>query len=170
MATLTGVAKDSTNIGNFTGSTISDGGTIKAGVQELETALELKSAIAGPTFTGTPAAPTASAGTNTTQLATTAFVTAAIAALIDGAPGALDTLKEISDALNEDDNVASNLTTLINARATSANATLTGTTQVALLKMSSGLVNAANDTAAAAGGVAVNQLYRNGSVVMIRVS
>jgi hypothetical protein len=36
--------------------------------------------LASPTFTGTPAAPTASAGTNTTQLATTAFVTAAVAA------------------------------------------------------------------------------------------
>lgn len=37
--------------------------------------------LAGPTFTGVPAAPTATAGTNTTQLATTAFVTAAINAL-----------------------------------------------------------------------------------------
>jgi hypothetical protein len=170
MATLTGVAKDATNIGNFTGSTISDGGTIKAGVQELETALELKAPAAGPTFTGTPAAPTASAGTNTTQVATTAFVTAAIAALIDGAPGALDTLNEISDALAEDANIAANLTTLINARATSADSTLTGTTQIALLKISSGLVNAANDSAAASGGVAVNQLYRTDSVVKIRVS
>ena len=42
MATLTGVAKDATNIGNFTGSTISDGGTVKAGIQELETAVETK--------------------------------------------------------------------------------------------------------------------------------
>jgi len=103
-------------------------------------------------------------------LATTAFVKAAIDALINGAPGALDTLNEIADAIADDANVAANLTTLINARATTANATLTGTTQVALLKMSGGLVNAANDSAAASGGVAVNQLYRNGSVVMIRVS
>lgn len=36
--------------------------------------------LASPTFTGTPAAPTAGAGTNTTQLATTAFVTTAVAA------------------------------------------------------------------------------------------
>ena len=40
----------------------------------ITTALGLKSPIASPTFTGTPAAPTASAGTSTTQLATTAFV------------------------------------------------------------------------------------------------
>ena len=37
-----------------------------------------KANIASPTFTGTPAAPTATAGTNTTQIATTAFVTTAV--------------------------------------------------------------------------------------------
>lgn len=40
--------------------------------------------LAGPTFTGVPAAPTATAGTNTTQLATTAFVQAAVSALGTG--------------------------------------------------------------------------------------
>ena len=49
-----------------------------------QTALNLKANLAGPTFTGVPAAPTAAAGTNTTQLATTAFVQAEIAA--DAAP------------------------------------------------------------------------------------
>jgi hypothetical protein len=44
-------------------------------------AISSKADLASPTFTGTPAAPTASAGTNTTQLATTAFVTAALAAV-----------------------------------------------------------------------------------------
>tara|TARA_Y100000592_G_C5458896_1_gene312896 strand:- start:845 stop:1636 length:792 start_codon:yes stop_codon:yes gene_type:complete len=39
-----------------------------------------KAPLASPTFTGTPAAPTASQGTNTTQIATTAFVNAEIAA------------------------------------------------------------------------------------------
>lgn len=38
------------------------------------TALALKANLASPTFTGTPAAPTAALGTNTTQIATTAFV------------------------------------------------------------------------------------------------
>lgn len=37
--------------------------------------------LASPTFTGTPSGPTAAGGTNTTQLATTAFVTAAVAAV-----------------------------------------------------------------------------------------
>lgn len=45
---------------------------------DLQAALDLKSNLASPTFTGTPAAPTAAQGTNTTQLATTAFVMAEI--------------------------------------------------------------------------------------------
>jgi hypothetical protein len=44
-------------------------------------AISSKADIASPTFTGTPAAPTATAGSNTTQIATTAFVTAALAAV-----------------------------------------------------------------------------------------
>ena len=40
----------------------------------IQTAVNSKANIASPTFTGTPTAPTATAGTNTTQLATTAFV------------------------------------------------------------------------------------------------
>ena len=46
--------------------------------QKLKTLLAAKANLASPTFTGTPAAPTASAGTNTTQIATTAFVKTAI--------------------------------------------------------------------------------------------
>lgn len=45
------------------------------------TALGFKAPIASPTFTGTPAAPTATAGTNTTQIATTAFVATATSGL-----------------------------------------------------------------------------------------
>ena len=44
-------------------------------------AISSKADLAGPAFTGTPTAPTATAGSNTTQLATTAFVTAALAAI-----------------------------------------------------------------------------------------
>jgi hypothetical protein len=45
--------------------------------------------LASPTFTGTPAGPTATAGTSSTQLATTAFVTAALAAFLPLAGGTL---------------------------------------------------------------------------------
>lgn len=47
----------------------------------IATAVATKADLASPTFTGTPAAPTASSGTSTTQVATTAFVTTALQAL-----------------------------------------------------------------------------------------
>jgi hypothetical protein len=49
-------------------------GKIQKQITDALTAIGLKADIASPTFTGTPAAPTATVGTNTTQLATTAFV------------------------------------------------------------------------------------------------
>lgn len=55
--------------------------------------------LASPALTGVPTAPTATAGTNTTQVATTAYVGTAINNLIDGAPATLDTLNEIAAAL-----------------------------------------------------------------------
>ena len=55
----------------------------------LKVELDKKANLASPTFTGTPAAPTATAGTNTTQVATTAFVTAAITAI----PAASETVR-----------------------------------------------------------------------------
>ena len=66
--------------------------------------------INSPAFTGTPTAPTANAGTNTTQIATTAFVSTAISNLINGAPGALDTLDELAQALGDDSNFATTIT------------------------------------------------------------
>jgi hypothetical protein len=47
----------------------------------IATAVATKADLLSPTFTGTPAAPTASAGTNNTQLATTAYADAAVAAV-----------------------------------------------------------------------------------------
>mgnify|MGYP001572271569 CR=1 FL=1 len=53
-------------------------------VTGLQAALDLKAPLASPTFTGTPASTTAAPGTNTTQIATTAFVTAAISTAVSG--------------------------------------------------------------------------------------
>lgn len=78
-----------------------------------QTALNAKANLASPALTGTPTAPTAAAGVNTTQIATTAFVQAAVAALIDGAPGAIDTLNELAAALGDDPNFASTVTTAL---------------------------------------------------------
>ena len=63
------------------------------GIVDLGTVLRSHQDISGlapkasPTFTGTPAAPTAAAGTNTTQIATTAFVAAAITAALNNITG-----------------------------------------------------------------------------------
>ena len=82
---------------------------------DADAAIALKADIASPTFTGTPAAPTATAGTNTTQIATTAFVSTAVANVIDSAPGALDTLNELAAALGDDANFATTITNSIAA-------------------------------------------------------
>ena len=66
---------------------------------------------ASPALTGTPTAPTAAANTNTTQIATTAYVQQEISDLIGGAPLALDTLNELAAAINDDSSFASTVTT-----------------------------------------------------------
>jgi len=79
-------------------------------VTSLQAALDAKAPLASPGLTGTPTAPTAASGTNTAQLATTGFVAAAIGALIDAAPGALDTLNELAASLGDDPNFAATVT------------------------------------------------------------
>jgi len=79
-------------------------------VTGLDTALAAKAPLASPALVGTPTAPTAVAGTSSTQLATTAFVAAAVAAVINGSPGALDTLNELAAALGNDANFSATVT------------------------------------------------------------
>lgn len=90
---------------------------------------DVKADIASPEFTGTPKAPTATAGTNTTQIATTEFVTAAVAAaisaLVDSSPAALDTLKELATALGNDANFSTTVTNALAAKAAKSNDTIT---------------------------------------------
>ena len=82
---------------------------------------------ASPTFTGTPKAPTPAAGNNTTQVATTAFVQAALTALINGAPATLDTLKEIAAAINNDPNFSTTINNALALKAPLSSPALTGT-------------------------------------------
>jgi hypothetical protein len=84
-------------------------------VTGLQAALDLKAPLASPALTGVPTAPTAALGTDTTQIASTAFVRAEVAALVAAAPGTLDTLNELAEALGDDPNFA---TTVTNALAT----------------------------------------------------
>lgn len=80
-----------------------------------------------PTFTGTPKAPTPAAGNNTTQIATTAFVQAALTALINGAPATLDTLKEIAAAINNDPKFSTTINNALALKAPLSSPALTGT-------------------------------------------
>ncbi|EJA0943153.1 phage tail protein [Escherichia coli] len=80
-----------------------------------------------PTFIGTPKAPTPAAGNNTTQLATTAFVQAALTALINGAPATLDTLKEIAVAINNDPKFSTTINNALALKAPLSSPALTGT-------------------------------------------
>jgi hypothetical protein len=79
-------------------------------VTGLDAALAAKAPLASPALTGTPTAPTATAGNSSTQLATTAFVAAAVAAVVNGSPGALDTLNELAAALGNDANFSATIT------------------------------------------------------------
>ena len=93
---------------------------------ETDARLNTKAALASPALTGTPTAPTAGRGTNNAQVATTAFVTQAIAALINGSPGALDTLQELAKALGNDADFAATVTNALAGKVAKSGDTMTG--------------------------------------------
>jgi len=127
-----------------------------AQVTGLQAALDAKAPTASPALTGTPTAPTASPGTNTTQIASTAFVQAAIAALVDAAPGALDTLNELAAALGDDPSFAATVTNGLADRLEKS-ANLSDLTNVAAARSSLGLgsmaTQAANNVAITGGSI-----------------
>ena len=90
------------------------------------TAASTYAPIASPTFTGVPAAPTATAGTSTTQVATTAFVGTAVSNLVASAPAALDTLNELAAALGNDASFSTTVTNSIAAKLPLAGGTMSG--------------------------------------------
>ena len=116
-------------------------------VTGLQGALDAKAPKVSPSFTGTPTAPTAAGGTSNTQIATTAFVSAAIAALIDAAPGALDTLNELAAALGDDPNFASTVTNGLAEKLAKAS-NLSDLTNVATARSNLGLGTMATQSAA----------------------
>lgn len=85
-------------------------------------------------LSGIPTAPTAPVNTNTQQIATTAFVEAATAALVNSAPELLDTLAEIATAIGNDGNFATTINNLItglqSSKANLASPTFTGVVSV----------------------------------------
>ena len=69
-------------------------------------------------------------GTDTTRAVTPAGVQAAIDALVDSAPGTLNTLNELAAAIGDDANYASTITTALAAKAPIASPTFTGTVAI----------------------------------------
>ncbi|WP_420488904.1 gp53-like domain-containing protein [Phytobacter diazotrophicus] len=82
--------------------------------------------INSPSFTGTPFAPTAAAGTNNTQIATTQFAQSLITALIGGAPSNLNTLNKLASAVGNDPIFSANVNAALNTKAPLASPALTG--------------------------------------------
>lgn len=79
-----------------------------------------------PSFSGVPLTPTATAGTNSTQIASTAFVRTEISNLVSSAPLALDTLNELATALGNDANFSTTVTNNLASKANLSGATFTG--------------------------------------------
>ncbi|MEG3786495.1 tail fiber protein [Escherichia coli] len=95
-------------------------------VKTLHDLVDTKAPLDSPHLSGTPTSPTPEPGTNNTQIANAAFVKAAITALINGAPGTLDTLKEIAAAINNDPNFSTTINNVLALKAPLASPALTG--------------------------------------------
>ena len=98
-------------------------GLTVAGTERISSSGDITGSHFG-SFSGTST--TRSAGTNNTQLATTAFVTGAISDLVDSSPGALNTLNELAAALGDDANFSTTVTNSIATKLPLAGGTLTG--------------------------------------------
>lgn len=98
-------------------SSIARDSEVTALTDALTAAVALKADLASPALTGTPTAPTAAAATNTTQIATTAFVRTEVASLVNAAPTTLDQLNELAAALGDDPNFAATMATALGLKA-----------------------------------------------------
>ena len=103
-------------LSNDTNSTAENLAATPKAVKTVMDVANTKAPSNSPVLTGVPTAPTPAPEVNNNQIATTQFVHQIISALIGDAPDALNTLKELSDALGGDPNFATTITTLINSK------------------------------------------------------
>jgi hypothetical protein len=165
----TGTVNGLTLTGTVTSSgSLTLGGTLSITESQISD-LGAYATLASPTLTGTPAAPTATAGTNTTQIATTAFVSTAVANIVDSAPAALDTLNELAAALGDDANFATTTATSLGEKLVKAS-NLSDLTNAATARTNLGLGTAATTASSdyatsAQGTLATNALPKSGGTM-----
>lgn len=124
--------------------------------------------LASPAFSGGPTVPTAAPGSNNTLIANAAFVAAAIAALVNNAPGALDTLRKLADAIGNDPNFAATVFNQIATKAPLLSPALTGSPTVPTPAQfnSSGLIANTAYVMRAIGGFAGYGTSNNGDIAL----
>ena len=93
---------------------------------QIDALLASKASVNSPVFVGVPEAPTASPGTNTTQISTTEFVANTINTISGNVPESLNSLEKISDAIQNDPQFGINITESITQRAPINNPEFTG--------------------------------------------
>jgi hypothetical protein len=131
---LDGVTADYTELNVLDGitATTTELNYVDGVTSGIQGQLNDKAPLDSPALTGTPTAPTAAAGTNSTQVATTAYADAAVAAIVDGAPDLLNTLNELAAALDDNPDVISDLQDIAagkqDALTAGANIDITGAT------------------------------------------
>ncbi|ELO3305421.1 phage tail protein [Escherichia coli] len=123
-------AKGFTQLSSATNSTSETLAATPKAVKTVMDETNKKAPLNSPALTGTPTTPTATKGTNNTQIANTAFVMTAIAALVDSSPDALNTLNELAAALGNDPNFATTMTNAL-AGKQPKDATLTALAELA---------------------------------------
>jgi len=133
--TVSGITSTMVGLGNVDNTSdankpVSSATATALALKETVANVALKAPLASPALTGVPTAPTAAAATNTTQIATTAYVRGEVAALVNSAGATLDTLGEIANALGNDANLSTTLTTSIGLKAPIASPTFTGTVTI----------------------------------------
>ena len=127
----------------------------------------ISKSLTSPALTGTPTAPTASAGTDTTQVATTAFVQDAIELVVGAAPAALNTLAEIATSLADNADLSGTLTTAISGKVAKSGDTMSGELNMGTNKISNlGVPTTGTDasTKAYADGLVVNAINTHSAI------
>ena len=114
-AAVMGVDVSAGDLGTFTGATIADGSTAKAALQALESGLEAEAARVDALEADPTTAAAVAAGDTATLSSANTYTDTAITNVIGTAPGVLNTLGEIADAINDDANAYTTLVAQIAA-------------------------------------------------------